>query len=66
GAWVVGLLLLIPYTGYYLLVEAQPGALPMPVIVLLFWVFGFWTVAGPWLFSVGAEHAQACEHSARR
>ena len=45
--WVVGLLTFVPYGIYYLFFEASRDQYALVSVLVLFWVFGFWGVAGP-------------------
>lgn len=45
--WVAGLLTAVPYAAYYLLFEAQRDAYAALITFILFWIFGYWGVAGP-------------------
>lgn len=47
--WVTGLLTLVPGSTYYLLVHAQRSEYALLIVLVLFWIFGFWGVAGPLL-----------------
>lgn len=46
-AWVAGLLTIVPYGTYYLLFHAQRDEYALLIVLVLFWIFGFWGVAGP-------------------
>ena len=50
--WVAGLLTLVPYGTYYLLFEAQREQYAFLIILVLFWIFGFWGVVGPILAAI--------------
>lgn len=45
--WVAGLLTLVPYATYYLLVHATRDQYALLITLVLFWVFGYWSVVGP-------------------
>jgi hypothetical protein len=47
--WVVGLLTLVPYGTYYLFFEATRDQYAVLIVLVLFWIFGYWGVAGPLL-----------------
>jgi hypothetical protein len=47
--WGVGLFTLVPYATYYLLFEASRDQYALLITFVLFWVFGFWGIAGPLL-----------------
>jgi hypothetical protein len=47
--WVAGLLTIVPYGTYYLLFQAQREEYAFLIVLLLFWVLGYWSVAGPLL-----------------
>ena len=50
--WIVGLLTIVPYGTYHLLFEAQRDQYAFMIILVLFWIFGFWGVAGPILAAI--------------
>jgi hypothetical protein len=50
--WVLGLLTLVPYGTYYLLFEAPREQYAILITLILFWVFGYWGLAGPMLMLV--------------
>lgn len=45
--WIIGLVTLVPYGVYYLLFEAPRDEYAFLITFILFWIFGFWGVAGP-------------------
>lgn len=45
--WVFGIILLVPYAVYRLLFIAEPDEYAFLIVFPLFWIFGFWGVAGP-------------------
>jgi hypothetical protein len=45
--WVLGGLLIVPYSVYRLLFEAQRDEYAFLIVMPLFWIFGFWGVVGP-------------------
>jgi hypothetical protein len=45
--WVIGLLTLVPYGTYYLFFHAQRDQYALLITLVLFWIFGYWGVAGP-------------------
>lgn len=45
--WLAGLLTLVPYGVHYLFVNASREQYAVLITFLLFWVFGYWGVAGP-------------------
>jgi hypothetical protein len=47
--WVVGLVTLVPYATYYLFVYAPRDQYALLITSLLFWIFGYWGVVGPFL-----------------
>lgn len=53
--WALGIVLLVPYAVYRLLFVAQPDEYAFLIVFPLFWVFGFWGVAGP-LFAAVKAH----------
>lgn len=50
--WVAGLLTLVPFGTYYLLFHAERDQYALLITLVLFWIFGFWGVAGPILSAV--------------
>ena len=50
--WVAGLLTLVPWGAYYLLFEAPREQYALLIVGLLFWVFGYWGLAGPVLLGL--------------
>lgn len=47
--WIVGLITFVPYGTYYLLYEAPRERYAILITSILFWIFGYWGVAGPLL-----------------
>jgi hypothetical protein len=47
--WVAGLLTLVPYGTYYLLFEASRDQYALLITLVLFWIFGYWSIVGPLL-----------------
>ena len=47
--WVAGLITFVPYGVYYLLFEATRDRYALLITSILFWIFGYWAVAGPLL-----------------
>jgi len=45
--WVTGLLTIVPYGIYELLFHARREDYALLITLVLFWIFGFWGVAGP-------------------
>lgn len=45
--WVAGLFTLVPYSIYRLLFQASRDEYAFLIVFPLFWVFGYWGVAGP-------------------
>lgn len=50
--WIVGLLTLVPYAGYYLFFEAPRDQYALLIVGILFWIFGYWGVVGPLLAAI--------------
>lgn len=50
--WVIGLFTLVPYCVYYLLYQATRDEYALYLTLPLFWIFGFWGVAGPLIAAV--------------
>lgn len=47
--WIVGLLTAVPYAVYYLLFVAPKEQYALLITFVLFWIFGYWGLAGPLL-----------------
>ncbi len=45
--WVLGLFTAVPYAVYYLLYYAPRDQYALLITFVLFWIFGYWGVAGP-------------------
>lgn len=52
GVWVAGLLTIVPYGTYYLFYEAQRQQYAFLIVMVLFWIFGYWGVVGPLLAAI--------------
>ena len=50
--WVIGLVTLVPYGIYYLLFAASRDQYALLITSILFWIFGYWGVAGPLLMAL--------------
>jgi hypothetical protein len=50
--WVVGLLTFVPYGTYYLLFEAPRDQYAILITSILFWILGYWSLAGPILMAI--------------
>jgi hypothetical protein len=50
--WVLGLVTAVPYATYYLLFYAQREQYAMLATFVLFWIFGYWSLAGPLIATV--------------
>ena len=50
--WVIGLFTLVPYSVYYLFYQASREEYALYLTLPLFWVFGYWGVAGPLIAAV--------------
>ena len=50
--WVVGLVTFVPYGIYSLLFAASRDRYALLITSILFWVFGYWGVAGPLLMTL--------------
>lgn len=47
--WIAGLVTIVPYGTYYLLFHASRDQYAALITLVLFWIFGYWGVAGPLL-----------------
>jgi hypothetical protein len=45
--WIAGLLSAVPYATYHLLFRAPKEQYALLITFVLFWVFGYWGMAGP-------------------
>ncbi|MGE0158740.1 MAG: hypothetical protein AB7T31_04960 [Gemmatimonadales bacterium] len=45
--WVVGLVTLVPYGVYYLFAEASRDQYALLITLVLFWIFGYWSLVTP-------------------
>ena len=50
--WVAGLVTFVPYGTYYLFFEAPRDQYALLITSILFWIFGYWGVAGPLLMTL--------------
>lgn len=50
--WVAGLLTAVPYAAYHLFFEASREQYALLITFILFWILGYWGVAGPVLMAV--------------
>lgn len=50
--WIVGLLTFVPYGTYYLFYAAPRDQYALLITSILFWIFGYWGVAGPLLMTL--------------
>lgn len=50
--WVAGLLTLVPYGTYYLFFEAPRDQYALLITLILFWIFGYWSLMGPLFMAV--------------
>jgi hypothetical protein len=47
--WIAGLVTIVPYGTYYLLLHAARDEYAFLITLVLFWIFGYWGVVGPLL-----------------
>lgn len=52
AVWVVGLLTLVPWATWQLLFEATRDQYAALIVLILFWVFGYWGAVGPLLAAI--------------
>ena len=52
AVWIVGLFTVVPYEIYYLFFHASPEQYAALITLVLFWLFGYWGVAGPLLGAI--------------
>jgi GNAT superfamily N-acetyltransferase len=63
--WVTGLLTIVPYGVYYLFVHAQPNQYAFLITLVLFWIFGYWGIAGPVLAAMRVRSVMRLIESAQ-
>lgn len=63
--WVVGLLTGVPYATYYLFFEAPRDQYALLITGILFWIFGYWSLAGPLCMAVKLRAVFRALESAR-
>lgn len=63
--WIVGLLTLVPYGTWYLFFEAPREQYALLITLVLFWIFGYWGVAGPILAALRIRSVMRAIESAR-
>jgi hypothetical protein len=51
-AWIAGLVSAVPFAAYYLFYHAQRDEYALLIAFILFWIFGYWGVAGPLLAAI--------------
>lgn len=50
--WILGLVTLVPYVTWFVLFRASPDQYAILITLVLFWIFGFWGVVGPFIAMV--------------
>jgi hypothetical protein len=50
--WVLGLVTLVPYGAWYLLFEAPREEYAILIVLILFWIFGYWGLVGAILMAL--------------
>lgn len=45
--WILGLLTGVPYAAWFLFYRAQREQYALLITFVLFWIFGYWGIAGP-------------------
>ena len=53
--WVIGLLTVVPGGTYYLFFHAQREQYAFLITLVLFWIFGYWSVVGPLLAAIKVQ-----------
>lgn len=53
--WLLGLVTLVPWAAHRLVVHAGRDEYAFLVTLILFWIFGFWSLAGPLIGLVKAR-----------
>ena len=62
--WVIGLLTAVPYATWYLFFRADRSQYALLITFVLFWIFGYWGIAGPLLSLVKVRKVfRAIEHA---
>ena len=63
--WVVGLLTLVPWAAWQLLFEATRDQYAALIVLILFWVFGYWGAVGPLLAAIKVRRVFRAIQAAR-
>jgi hypothetical protein len=45
--WLVGLVTLVPWATYYLFFRAERDQYALLITLILFWIFGYWSLVAP-------------------
>jgi hypothetical protein len=65
--WVIGLVTAVPYATWYLFFRAPRDHYALLITFVLFWIFGYWGIAGPLLSLVKVRTVfRAIEHATSR
>lgn len=65
--WIAGLLTAVPYASWYLLFRAPREQYALLITFVLFWIFGYWGIAGPLMSIVTVRKVfRAIEHAKSR
>ena len=63
--WVIGLLTLVPWATWHLLFEATREQYAVLIVLILFWVFGYWGLVGPLLAAIKVRRVFRAIQAAR-
>ena len=63
--WVVGLLTLVPWAAWQLLFEATRDQYALLIVLILFWLFGYWGAVGPLLAALKVRRVLQAIQAAR-
>ena len=65
--WIAGLLTAVPYASWYLLFRAPREQYALLITFVLFWIFGYWGIAGPLMSILTVRKVfRAIEHAKSR
>lgn len=63
--WAVGLFTLVPWAAWYLFFHATRDQYALFIVLPLFWVFGYWGVAGPLIGAIKVRQVFRAIETAR-
>lgn len=63
--WVAGLFTLVPFGIYYLFYKATRDEYALVITLVLFWIFGFWSIVGPIISALKIRNIMKAFEAAR-